>query len=144
MSPSQVPPAPPSSQSIVDRLRAARHNEAAKELGSYEDATTFFGTSATYVKQRVKQNGLDYCPDIVKDVPCSRLPGCDGMEHKSIGKLVELVMVALHQDLTDGSVRRVTPWDVGLLGFARVRMPPVVVPRDDGYRDVLFIDLENP
>ena len=39
------------------------------------------------------EDGGPYCPDILRDVPCSK-PGneCDGIEHKTVGWIIQAVL----------------------------------------------------
>lgn len=136
----------PDLRDVPEAQANLRH--AAKEMGDYEAARDYFGTSASYVKRLFP---LDYCDDLLDDKPCTK-EDCRGWQHCSIGKVVELVMAALHKDITDGSVRHVSPLETfeGSTPFGRQagfnQGPPegVNLPRPDGYREEPFIDLSPP
>ena len=70
-----------------ENLRAAGYIEAADDLKAYEDACEHFGVSAPYVKIRL--GWVEGLPDNIQDY--------------SAGKVIELVMVALHKEIKERS-----------------------------------------
>lgn len=121
---------------------------AADEMQGYEEAREFFGTSAAHVKVRLHGLGVDYCPAVLDDKACEN-DDCTAWEHWSIGKVVEVVMRALHAEVLE--VRRVHPWSLAEWGTSWApfaagsdRLKPVAFPRPSGNSEESpFIDLPS-